>query len=87
MPTLKKNVYIEHPRIRLVPRVAVRNAYFDIFNLKFDNIMYPNYELKFLDINSHYAHIASEFKFMVDKYNILIGDSIQNLKIQNNNFF
>ena len=82
-----KNVYIEHPRIRLVPRVALRNAYFDVFNLKFDNLLYPNHELKFLDINSHYAFVAAEYKFMVGKYTVLMGNSIEQLKVENNNFF
>ena len=27
-----QNIYIEHPRIRLTPRVALRNDYFDVFN-------------------------------------------------------
>ena len=82
-----KNIYIEHPRIRLTPRVAVRNAYFDVFNIKFDKTLYPNYEMKFLDINSHYAFVASEYKFMVGKYTVLIGDSIEKLKLENNKFF
>ena len=82
-----KNVYIEHPRIRLVPRVALWNAYFDVFNLKFDNLLYPNHELKFLDINSHYAFVAAEYKFMVGKYTVLMGNSIEQLKVENNNFF
>ena len=43
--------------------------------------------MKFLDINSHYAFVASEYKFMVGKYTILMGDSIEKLQIQNNNFF
>ena len=81
-----KNLYIEHPRIRLIPRVALRNAYFDVFNLKFDKILYPDHELKFLDINSHYAFVASKYKFMVGKYSILIGDSINQLKVENNKF-
>ena len=87
MANFFKNIYIEHPRIRLIPRVALRNSYFDVFNLKFDKLLYPDYEMKFLDINSHYAFVASEYKFMVGKYTVLIGDSIQKLQLQNNKFF
>jgi hypothetical protein len=82
-----KNIYIEHPRTRLVPRVTVRNSYFDVFNLKFDQILYPNYDLKFLDINSHYAFIASQCKFMVGKYIVLMGDSINKLELKDNKFY
>ena len=67
--------------------MAVRNSYFDVFNLKFDQKMYPNYSLKFLDINSHYASIAAEYKFMVGKYQILIGKTIKDLKLNNNIFY
>jgi hypothetical protein len=79
-----KNIYIEHPRIRLIPRMTVRNAYFDVFNLKFDKLLFPNYELKFVDLNSHYTFIASEYKFMVGKYIILMGENLSKLKIVNN---
>ena len=81
-----KNIYIEHPRVRLIPRIALRNAYFDVFNLKFETDLYPNYDLKFVDITSHYAFIAAEYKFMVGKYYILIGDNIEKLQLQNNKF-
>ena len=67
--------------------MAVRNAYFDVFNLKFDKLLFPNYELKFVDLNSHYTFIASEYKFMVGKYIILMGENLSKLKIVNNKFF
>ena len=87
MANFFKNIFVEHPLIRLIPRIALRNSYFDVFNLKFDKTLYPDYEMKFLDINSHYAFVASEYKFMVGKYTILMGDSIEKLQIQSNNFF
>jgi hypothetical protein len=87
MANFFKNIYIDHPRIRLIPRTAVRNAYFDVFNLKFTKTLYPNHTMQFVDLNSHYAFIASEYKFMVGKYVVLMGQSINELKLNNNKFF
>jgi hypothetical protein len=82
-----KRIFVPHPLVRLVPRMALRNSYFDVFNLKYDKSMYPNHTMKFIDVNSHYAYIASEYKFMVGKYVVLIGNTISDLKIINNTFY
>ena len=46
-----KHIYIEHPRVRLIPRLAVRNAYFDVFNLKFNHFRLLRFGLIFMPSN------------------------------------
>jgi hypothetical protein len=76
-----------HPLRRLCPRNCVRGAFFDVYRLRWSNILFPNENLFFIDINGLYSYCAIKFKFMIGKYKILIGKELQNLHLINNKFF
>ena len=87
MASFFRDFFIPHKLMRLTPRAALRGAFFDVFNLKFNKMLYPNKVLRFLDLNSHYGFCATKFKFMTGKYQILMGDDIKNINLINNAFF
>ena len=82
-----KNLFKPHPLYRLKPRDCVKGAYFDVFHLCWSETENPNENMYFLDINGLYSFCAINFKFMIGKYHILLGNALQNLSIQNNKFF
>lgn len=82
-----KNHYIWAPITRLVPRDAFKGGYFDTYRLKWSKQEDENENLFYYDINGLYSFVAIKNKFMVGKYEILIGKSINNLKIIDNKFF
>lgn len=81
------HVYLPHPLTRLKPRDAVRGAFVDVYGLKWDHTMFPNETFYCADINGLYSFCAINFKYMIGKYDILIGRTLQRLKIVNCRFF
>lgn len=82
-----KNDYIWAPITRLIPRDAFKGAYFDTYALKWSKLENPNENLYYFDINGLYSFVALQNKFMVGKYLVLIGNTINNLKVIENKFY
>ena len=83
---LKSN-FISHPLIRLRPRSCVRGALFDVYALRWSQVLFPNENLFFLDVNGLYSYCAINFKFMIGKYKVLIGKDLKLLQINNQQFY
>lgn len=79
--------YIKRPLQRLVPRDAYKAGYFDTFILKWSYNDFPNENLWLYDVNGLYSFVAIKNKFMIGPYNVLIGPSLNDLKIIDNRFF
>lgn len=77
---LKTNYKI-HPLERLTSRSCFRGAYFEVFAHVWSKIKFPTENLYFLDINGLYSYCALKFPFMTGKYNIILGDQINNIEI------
>jgi hypothetical protein len=76
-----------HPLIRLKPRSCVRGAFFDVYALRWSKMLFPNQKMYYLDINGLYSSCAINFKYMVGKYFILLGEKLNDIHIINNKFF
>ena len=81
-----KKYYKPHPLVRLRSRDCFRGAFFEVFAHIWSKKLYPNETLYFVDINGLYSFCALTFKFMTGKYDILLGDKLNNIKISNNSF-
>lgn len=81
------NHYVKIPLQRLIPRDCYRGAYTDNYFLKWTSFDNPDENLHFCDINGLYSYVAISKKFMIDRYIVLIGKSLQKLKIKDNKFY
>ena len=81
------NFYIPHPLSRLRPRDSVRGALSDVYALKWTKKLFPNETFYCLDVNGLYSYCAVNFPFMIQKYDILIGNDLKNLELRENTFF
>jgi hypothetical protein len=82
-----KNIFKPHPLMRLNPRICIRGAFSDVYRLKWHKNEAINEAMYYIDINGLYSYCAVSFKYMCDRYEILIGDKINNIKVQNNQFY
>ena len=87
-PILKdfvKTQYLNnHPLQRLKPRDAMRGAYVETFALKFDQTTFPDEKFWALDINGLYSYCCLNNTFMIGKYEILIGKSLNRVSYSQN---
>ena len=82
-----KNNYVWSPLERLIPRKCYRGAYVDTYFLKWSKAANPSFNFFHLDVNSLYGYVSIKNKFMVGKYEVLIGRSLNRLSILNNQFY
>ena len=80
------NHFLPHCLQRLKPRDAVRGAFSDVYALKWSQITHPDETFFCADVNGLYSFCAINFRYMIGKYKILIGNSLQDLAIVNNIF-
>jgi hypothetical protein len=80
-----KNIFKPHPLIRLNPRSCVRGGFSDVYCLYWKENEHN--DLHFLDINGLYSFCAINFPYFTGKYDILIGDSITDIKIKEFQFY
>jgi hypothetical protein len=73
-----------HPLIRLRPRTCIRGSYSDVYRLKWTKKEHPNENLYFLDVNGLFSFACTKFPFMIGKYEVLIGEKVNQIKIINN---
>ena len=73
-----------HPLQRLKPRDAMRGAYVETFTLKFDQHIFPGEDFWALDVNGLYSHCCLVNRFMIGKYEVLIGKSLQRVTMEQN---
>jgi hypothetical protein len=73
-----------HPLFRLCPRTTVRGAFIDVYALRW--VQKENLDETFhcYDVNGLYSYCAIKFKFMTGKYKILMGKSLSEIMIINN---
>jgi len=81
------HIYVKIPLERLTPRSCYRGSYTDNYQLKWTSNKRPNESLYFCDINGLYGFVSISKKFMIDKYKVLIGQDLNDLKIINNQFY
>ena len=72
---------------RLTPRDTVRGSFSDVYALKWSKKQFPNETFYCTDVNGLYSFCAINFKYMIGKYQILIGRELEKLQIINNQFF
>jgi len=71
------------PLNRLIPRVAMRSGFSDLYRLNWKQSDHPNEIFKVADVNMLYSHIALTEHFGVGKPTILIGKSLKEISIKN----
>jgi G:T-mismatch repair DNA endonuclease (very short patch repair protein) len=79
-----KAILKPHPLFRLKPRTCIRGSYSDVYRLKWLKNENPNETLYFLDVNGLFSYASVLFPFVVDTYDILIGDEVNKIKIKDN---
>ena len=82
-----KNSYVWSPLERLIPRKCYRGAYVDTYFLRWSKAANPEHNFFHLDVNSLYGYVSMQNKFMIGKYKVLIGRSLNRLSISNNKFY
>jgi hypothetical protein len=82
----KAFIFKPHPLIRLRPRTCCRGSYSDVYRLKWSKLENPNEKLYFIDVNGLYSYACFKFPLMIGKYEILMGEQLQNIKFQNGKF-
>ena len=82
-----KNSYVWSPLERLIPRKCYRGAYVDTYFLRWSKAANPEHNFFHLDVNSLYGYVSMQNKFMIGKYEVLIGRSLNRLSISNNKFY
>ena len=73
-----------HPLLRLRPRTCIRGSYSDVYRLKWTKADNPSETLYFLDVNGLFSYAAVAFPFVVGPYEIIIGNDVNKIEIQNN---
>lgn len=81
------NHYIPHPLKRLCPRHTVRGGLSEVYAFKWSKVQFPGENFYSVDVNGLYSYCAVNFPYMVGKYDVLIGDDVNRLKISNERFF
>ena len=81
---IKTHYLNNHPLQRLKPRDAMRGAYVETFTLKFDQQMFDTEKFWALDVNGLYSHCCLINRFMTGKYEVLIGKSLQRVRLEPN---
>ena len=79
--------YTWAPLERLIPRKCFRGAYVDTYLLKWSQITNPSEKCYHLDINGLYGFISLKNKFMIGKYEVLMGHNLSRLTMTDNKFF
>jgi hypothetical protein len=79
--------FCSRPLQRLRPRTAVRGSFTECFALKWLQTENPNETFYCIDFNGMYSHIALESKFAVGRYEVLIGNDLNQIVLKNNQFF
>ncbi|MBM3939041.1 MAG: hypothetical protein FJ333_10390, partial [Sphingomonadales bacterium] len=79
--------YIKAPLTRIIPRNSYRGSYTDNYRLRWSQNENPSEKLYFCDINGLYSYVSMSQKFMVGPYEVLIGQCLENLKVENNHFY
>lgn len=82
-----RNYFVPHPLVRLKARDSVRGALSDVYALKWSKKLFPNETFYCVDVNGLYSYCAVNYRYMVGKYDILIGKDINNLVLKNNLFY
>lgn len=77
----------DHPLHRLQSRSCCRGGYVDVLGLKWTKELFPNEKFVYLDKNGMYSYVSIKFPFMVGKYQIIMGDKLNNISIKNNKFY
>ena len=78
--------FIPHCLKRLTPRDTVRGSFSDVYGLKWSQVDFPDEKFLCTDVNGLYSFCAIQFPYMVGKYEVLIGKSLENLSILENHF-
>lgn len=76
-----------HPLYRLCPRTTVRGAFIDVFALRWTQKENLEEVFHCYDVNGLYSYCAIKYKFMIGKYEILMGKSLSEIKVLNNEFY
>ena len=71
--------FIPHCLKRLTPRDTVRGSFSDVYGLKWSQVDFPDEKFLCTDVNGLYSFCAIQFPYMVGKYEVLIGKSLENL--------
>ena len=79
-----EHYYLSHCLHRLKPRDCIRGAFSDMYALKWK--LDENEKFFCTDVNGLYSFCAINFPYMIGKYEVLIGNSLNNLTIRNNKF-
>ena len=79
--------YITRPLHRLIPRDCYKGAFHDNYHLRWCHNENEQERLLYFDINGLYSFVAIKNKFMINKYITLIGKSLDNIQIKQNQFF
>ncbi|MBM3939183.1 MAG: hypothetical protein FJ333_11105, partial [Sphingomonadales bacterium] len=82
-----KHYFQPHPLQRLRPRDTVRGALSDVYALKWSKKSFENETFYCLDVNGLYSYCATNFPFMIGKYEILMGSDLKHLTLKNNKFY
>jgi hypothetical protein len=82
----KKFIFKPHPLYRLRPRTCCRGSYSDVYRLKWSKLVNPNENLYFLDINGLYSEACCKYPIMTGKYEILMGDQLNDIHFLNGEF-
>ena len=72
------------PLHRLVPRIAMRSGFSDLYRIKWKREDNPNEIFKVADVNMLYSYIALNESFGVGKPIVLIGKELSDLKCDEN---
>jgi len=80
------NFFKFHPLVRLSARSTVRACFSQVYALKWQKKKFSNEKFYCLDINGLYSMACTSFPFMIGKYEILIGEKVNNVKLNNNQF-
>jgi len=85
--TFIDQTYINRPLQRLIPRESYKGGFHDTYYLNWSSEKCPNERLFFYDVNGLFSSVVIKNKLMTGKYTTLIGKTLNNLKIVNNQFF
>ena len=76
-----------HPYVRLRPRTTIKGGYNQVYRFNWCKEDNPNESFFCLDINGLYSFCAINFPTNVGKYDILIGNELDDITYQNNKIF